>query len=226
MGAGYFTKDELEILNRLDKIEEEGSEDKNIQDLDAFSNSDNPDIRNKVAELLVGCTPTVGEKILLKLLHDKDEIVRVNACDSLCYCTSDHVIIALKNKAVNDTYLVRGYAVLSLGDIALQLGSPKDKEIRSYLLKAFQKEKSAWVKTHYYSVLYTLGDKNYLQNLLQQLHSRLYRIRMITVRSLETILTDENKDVILCNLAKRLDTEKSLAVLQNIKKIIGQYEQG
>ena len=59
MGEGYFTKDELEILNRLDKIEEEGSEDKNIQDLNAFSNSDNPDIRNKVAELLVGCTPTV-----------------------------------------------------------------------------------------------------------------------------------------------------------------------
>lgn len=76
------------------------------------------------------------------------------------------------------------------------------------------------MKTHYYSVLYTLGDENYLQDLLQQLHSTFYRIRIITVRSLKTIMTEDNKEEILEKLNMRLAIEKSLAVKQNMLKVI------
>lgn len=220
MGTEYYSEEELQMLNQLDKIEEEGSEDENIHILDELSSNVHSDIRNRVAEVLVGCTPSLSESILLKLLNDTDEIVRVNACDSLCYCISDKVIEALKIKAKNDTYLVRGYAVMSLGDIALSVGPPKNDEIHSYLLKVFLKEKSIWVKIHYYYVLYTLGDLYYLQDLLQQLHNIQYRIRIITIRSLEKIIAEDNKEEILFHLKKRMDIEKSSAVLQNIIRVV------
>ena len=55
---------------------------------------------------------------------------------------------------------------------------------------------------------------------MQQLHSTFYRIRIITVRSLKTIMTEDNKEEILEKLNMRLAIEKSLAVKQNMLKVI------
>lgn len=78
-----------------------------------------PILEAVVAETLVESSDEKGEQILLRLTKDHDWLVRTDACDSLCISESVDTYNLLKEIAKKDTSgLVRGYAILSLENIA------------------------------------------------------------------------------------------------------------
>lgn len=87
-------------LDKLDIIEELEVTNCNTADyyklLDYLSNDEDYEVRAKVSEVLVAPNNSEADKILIKILRDKDELVRVNACDSLCTSNSYDVIKSLE----------------------------------------------------------------------------------------------------------------------------------
>ncbi|AAK79043.1 HEAT repeat domain-containing protein [Clostridium acetobutylicum] len=77
--------------------------------LDYLSEDEEYEVRVKVSEILVLSNDVEGDNILIKLLKDKEELVRVNACDSLCNSSSNDVIYHLKDRILKDkSSLVKG----------------------------------------------------------------------------------------------------------------------
>lgn len=167
--------------------------------------------RTELAQELVHYPVSIAEPVLLQLLQDEDELVRVNACDSLCISNSLDTRNLLLKIAKHGRYLSRGYAILSAANITVRNGFDA-YDMRSFLHKRLKQERSTWVQVSIYTALYQLGEKKYIENLIALLDNRFYQIRCAVVHSLEDIFQEGNTDSIKDALRKRLVIEKSPAV--------------
>lgn len=204
----------LEAIEELDEYNEES-----LNRLESFSRDETAEVRYRAAEALVFADPAFSDGILLRLLEDEDELVRVNAADSLCRSVSLDVLEALKRHAVDDAPLVRGYAVMSISDIRKNVGGI-DEDIRNFLKDLNRKERNSWVKVHYYLVLYELGVTSCLRNLMHSLNSKNYRIRIVAAKSLAEIVNNDNQNAIREALSARLKLEDAFAVIDCIEKLL------
>lgn len=212
------------IDDKLDIIEAIASKktfnENDIKVLDSFSHDRNSEVRARVAEILVLSNSVRTEEILVRLLKDKNVLVRTNACDSLCYSKSLEVFNLLKGIIYTDkSSLVKGYAILSMADIANNI-KYNIKEFSCFLRCILKKEKVSRVKINIYTVLYKLGDKQFIDKLLNELNNRSYRNRCAVVNSLSEILINENKIMIKSALNERLKREKTIAVRNSIEKVL------
>lgn len=139
-----------------------------------------------------------SEQLLLQLISDQSDIVRANACDSIYWSESVDVLDTLFEKAKNDVYLVRGYAVLSIADISINSKSD------------FSTEKL--------SMLYP--NENYLTDLISSLDSKKYNYRIAAVNFLSDIVNESNRSIIMKSFEQRLNIEKNKAVIQLITQRI------
>lgn len=87
------TDKKIDFLNDLEGINIDSSV---YPELERLSRDRNPEIRNRVAQVLGGARGEYTD-ILLRLLNDRDELVRVNACDSLSGTDSREAINGLEN---------------------------------------------------------------------------------------------------------------------------------
>lgn len=78
--------------------------------------------------------------ILLRLLNDRDELVRVNACDSLSGTDSREAINGLEKHIADSSELVRGYVYSSLYDTASMNPAAYKSEVHALLLSACKDE--------------------------------------------------------------------------------------
>lgn len=108
------------IYNILDSISQKSCiDEKDIKTLIGLLKTNNSEIKSYIAELLVMASGEDAEIALINLCKDEDELVRVNACDSLSVFSTSASYEQLLKSALNDpSILVRTYAVLSLADIA------------------------------------------------------------------------------------------------------------
>jgi HEAT repeat protein len=159
-------------------------------------------------------------KTLKELSNDMDEIVRVNACESLSNNISIDVLNLLKEKACKDnSSLVRGYSAISIANIARRKNDAKIELIK--LLKSrLNKEKIIWVKINIYCALYLLGEEKYLYLIIKELNNRLYRNRCAAVNLLAYIISNENKRIIIKSLDERLNIETTIAVRSSINNVL------
>lgn len=211
-----------EKLDLIDEIEDSDYFGKNeLNILSCLSHDAEEEIRARVAEILVLSDSQVSENILIKLLRDESELVRVNACDSLCNSKSLEVINLLKNRVLKDrSSLVRGYAALSIGDIARN-ECFNIEELRGFIRFVLKKENVNWVKINLYKVLIMLGDESYLGILINELNNRLYRNRCVAAKvlcDLCDLLRESNIIEIKLALKQRLNVEKVIAVRSQIEK--------
>lgn len=130
--------------------------------------------RGLAARVLVNSNLKEGEKILQRLAHDNDLFVRMEACDSLSNGKSLKTYKLLKNIGEKDTSgLVRGYAIASLGDVAIEINQQHD--LIEFLKRRLLNEKVEFARIYIFSVLYSLGIEEYLANLLSMLNSKRYK---------------------------------------------------
>lgn len=196
-----FTKKELILLQHLSEDEEE-------------------EVRLRTAEILALSNSFEGKKILIKLLEDDNELVRVNACDSLSISNSEKVIEFLKERISKDkSSMVRGYAVMSIADIAIRVNYDLEK-LFSFLNKLFKKEKVKRVKISFYYAFYIFGYKEYLSKLINELYCRSYHNRCKVIHVLNDILSKDNMSIIKLALEERLDKEKTIAVRSTINDLL------
>lgn len=188
--------------------------------------ADSPDafFRSRAACLLAAFDDEKSLETLLRLSHDGNDLVRIEAADSLCIAESAEVLERLLDLAEHDdSPLVRGYAVLSVLDVSRNREEDMDlahKKVLPLLAPLLKKEKNAWTLGHYYSVFYECGQKAYLQKLMDCLGDEDYRVRSSTTHSLLDLLTPENEAAIREAVAARYETEDSIAVRSGMEKLL------
>ena len=187
--------------------------------LTRLSHHVDPEIRAYAAELLVSANGAEAESALISLTGDNDEAVRVNACDSLSAFPSINTYEKLCECAVNDSSpLVRKFALLSLADIMNNINADKSK-LRDLFLKSSQNSDAA-ISSAGYRGLYMLGDKKYLNNLIELTKAENYQDRCSVVNILGDIISDENEHLIISALKGLREKEQSKAVNSAVDKII------
>lgn len=213
-------EEKLFILNGIEKDIPNKSEfsDDELNILYKFSEDENSNIRASVARILIDFTEERGENILIKLARDKDEIVRAEACDSLRVSKSKYTYNLLISRVnVDDDEIVRGYSVSSIGEISLRLGLEENTII--FLKKYLFKEKSVFVKINIFKVLYILGERDYLNEIIKLIDTKVYQNRCAIVNCLEEILNEDNFKIIYKVLCIRKNKEESYAVISTINKL-------
>ena len=212
------------LLDLEEKSYEEELDERDYSILDKLSYDKDVFIRDRVAEILVESSDEKGEEILLRLTNDNDWLVRADACDSLCISESVTTYNLLKKMAKKDTSgYVRGYAILSLGDIADKIN--KEDELLEYLEDRLKHEKVQFTKINIYAVLYNLGRKEYFDNLVSMLNSKKYLNRGSVVNILNYIANEDNRDMIIKVLLEHKKKETAMSVVYTINDVIKEIEE-
>lgn len=218
-------REKEKILRQIEeKSYEEELDENDYSILDKLSYDKEVVIRTLVAEILVESSDEKGEEILLRLTNDNDWLVRADACDSLCISESVTTYNLLKKIAKKDTSgYVRGYAILSLGDIADKIN--KEDELLEYLEDRLKHEKVQFTKINIYAVLYNLGRKEYFDNLVSMLNSKKYLNRGSVVNILNYIANEDNRDMIIKVLLEHKKKETAMSVVYTINDVIKEIEE-
>ncbi len=189
-----------------------------------LSHHDDPEIRAYVAELLVLANDIAAERILINLSSDEDELVRVNACDSLSTFTTTNSYKQLLNCILNDqSLLVKKYAILSLIDIMNYVDVDRN-ELNRLFENLTQKDDISIIASGFKG-LYMMGDKEHLNSIIDLLITEDYRDRCTVINILADILGNDNRNLILSALTELRKTEKSEAVNSIIDKVISECKQ-
>lgn len=218
-------KEKIIVLTQLEeKSYEEELEENDYRILNELSYDKDVFIRDRVAEILVESSDEKGEEILLRLTNDKDWLVRADACDSLCISESVTTYNLLKKIAKKDTSgYVRGYAIISLGTIAVKIH--KENELMKFLEEKLMHEKTEFAKINIYTVLYNLGQKEYFDKLLSMINSKKYTNRCAVVVSLQEIANESNRDMIIKVLLEHKKKETAMSVVYTINDAIKEIEE-
>jgi HEAT repeat protein len=213
----------LKFLNEIEKTNNFTKE--TLEILDLLSKDTDSSIRTLVAQVLVLTDEPEGENILLRLLNDEDELVRVNACDSLCISSSIATINRLKDKLLSDqSNLVRSYAVLSIADIISDNNLPVKDEYVLLFQMILKTEIDRGVQLCLYKALYQFGDERYLAHLIAELNSCNYQNRCMTVNLLRDLINAKNKSMISSALSEQLTKEGTIAVKSAIQCLLQEIE--
>jgi len=207
------------LLEKIEKQEQLSKEDEST--LWLLAADEEAIIRCRVAEILVFFPTSFSRKVLIDLSKDENELVRVDACDSLCVFGDKKVVKLLMERLIHDeSELVRSYAALSLGSIAykFKISVP---EIISQLIIRFKVESSEHITTSILRSLYLNDRKDeYLCHLLDRLSNEHYYIRSAVVRSLQETCTDANRQIIVDALVSLLEHEEAYAVTFKIESVL------
>lgn len=213
----------LEIIEKIEELE--FSSEYALGILEMLSKDIEEEIKIKVAQALVLFECQKAEDILISIMLDESELVRINTCDSLCISNSETVIELLKKRVVEDKCgLVRSYAALSIVDVALKTNYCKHKLVE-FFEEISDKEKTKSIKIYYYNSLYRLGVKKYLLVLIGEINNRIYTNRCAVINLLTDLLTEGllvPKDIqkVKEAILKRLEKEKSIAVKSTINDVL------
>ncbi len=151
-----------------------------------YSKDPDYEVRYNVAEAAVVFPYEKVEEILLRLAKDRNSLVRTNACDSMCISYFSRTKNTLKEMAGDSNCLVRGYAVMSLADVARNIGGDDGiQECISFIEDLLRTEKEDWARTIYYNELCKLGKEECFNNILKALENENYNVRYLGVKYLK-----------------------------------------
>lgn len=215
--ANMNINDAYDILDIISEKNEIDSND--LKTLVQLSQCDDPEIKAYVAELLAVAKGVEAEKTLIYLCNDSDELVRVNACDSLSTFPSENSYNCLIKRVLDDSsMLVKTYAILSIIDI-IDYIKIDTNELKS-LLNTNSNSKEISLCAVCYKGLYILGEDNQLGKLIELLNTDKYNDKCMVLNMLEDILTENNKDYILSSIKNLRKTESSIAVISVIDRML------
>ncbi|MBL8150738.1 MAG: HEAT repeat domain-containing protein [Blastocatellia bacterium] len=153
--------------------------------------------------------------VLIDMLNDPDELVRIEACEALESIGDKKVINALWEKIHKDeSFLVKRYAAIALGNLG-------DKEEIKKLRAITKTEKSVSVRVGLYYALYKLGETDVLSNLVDLLKNKDYRTRCAVSNALAEICkSPPDSKVAYQALQEALRNERTIAAKSTIESCI------
>lgn len=153
-----------------------------------------PFIRSLVAKALFEYPNESSKSILLELSKDKNDLVRVEAADSLKAYVDDVVYTRLLYMAKQDQYYItRAYAVCSLSFIHFGLES---RSLSTFVEERLSQERHTINKIMCAEALYRLGQDSALIQLIGYFKSRNYKNQCAVIHSLNDVLSKKNYGVI------------------------------
>ena len=154
---------------------------------------------------------------MVSLLDDADNLVRANACDSLKFSHSKLIVKKLIFMLSDTSYLVRGYATLTIADI---LANISEGQFSGEVVQLFKNneatEQSDWVKIAICRSLVMLGENEYFIPFINMLHSSDYRNRIFVLNIIDDI--PNHKKEILNHLMKQQREEVISHIKQKIQE--------
>ena len=211
-------------LDQIENLSGSSLSPENYERLIDLTQHPDSSIRFRVAEILVSFPSLQTDYILASLLNDKDELVRVTACDSLCISESKEIKNLLKTKAIMDSPLVKRYAILSLADITMNLKDEMiHEEIAEFIKNFLSKEEISEIRLSGYHSLCVLGLSEYYSKILEFLDDPTYQNRCAAINSIKELISDENKKQTIDRLKKRAKIEKIRAVKCGIDSLLSAH---
>ena len=207
-----YNKSKKIIESFLNKYE---FDEKEIDKLCSLANSSNSEIRRNVAVILGGIYNERAEKTLYHLSFDKDDIVKLEAVDSLAIGNSQLSLQRLKQICYSDDPYLRFYAIQSYCDVFLNIHKcePDYKDELLETLKEYDTlEMDSSVMAAIYKCNAICGEKQSVFTLMQ-MHTKAIEernFRLISqIFNLISELTDylEDEDV-LKEIGEYLSDEK------------------
>ena len=211
------------VLSLLNKIKMEKTNEHRWIDLENKALYGNYEEKLRISESLADYHCAQSERILVEMLKDKERIIRASACDSLCFSDSLNVFNHLIRMTSDTTVLVRGYAILSLGDVYCNMVSTENtfSNLNCLVMKMFDKEQSEWLKICIARTAYLIGNLNFLYYLIDSINSKFYKNRCLAVNLLKDLeLSPEDKLKLISLLKRRQNIEKVYAVSECIKSYL------
>lgn len=215
----------IERLNDLSNVT--SFNDSEWNEIQLLSVDTDNEIRKQTAELLGFHHCKKSEDILVSMLNDVDFLVRTEACDSLYFSINEQIPKILLELYVNESYdLVKGYALLTSGDILANIGKKFDNNsLRTILLSL--ENVNDWVKIAIYRTLIKTGYKKYQKELIDKIESPDYRNKIFAISMIYDIIFDMDKNniQILYEKLKTLKDKESVeSVLASVQNLIDMIE--
>lgn len=134
--------------------------------------SRNAEIRSKVASLLVDRYSLRSETVLYHLTFDKDDIVKLEAVDSLCIGKTEMSLQRLKKLCRDDDYYVRYFAIQSYYDVYVRIhgrAMEAKQSLATCLQKLLIEEEAGLARLAIYKGLFLCGNSDALENIVSLL---------------------------------------------------------
>ena len=175
------------------------------------------DVRLWLAKSMVHATNiNTAVCILSKLIQDNEELVRIEAADSLGVFISEDSFEILSAATFDSSKLVRAYAYSGIAEIAVKCRSCDGITI---LHEALDRETEPRVLLDVYAGLYLLGEKVYLWKIHQMFEESDYRTKCATLYTLEDLATPENIKDILSFLGSQSEKKLEVSVASTFKTV-------
>ena len=176
------------------------------------------DVRLWLAKSMVHATNiNTAVCILSKLIQDEEELVRIEAADSLGVFISEDSFEILSAATFDSSELVRAYAYSGIAEIAVKCRSCDGITI---LHEALDRETEPRVLLDVYASLYLLGEKANLSIIYQIFEESDYRTKCAVLHTLEELAISENIDDILQFLESQKLENTKCAVAFTLQKVL------
>ena len=180
-------------------------------------------VRSRCAELLINFETQESKKLLFMLAGDEDELVRIEAYDSLSVIHVDDVEIFLATAMINESdELARSYSIISWAGVALALHYDPLEQISKIEKLKTQEESQKCVLSYCYAQ-YIFGKKEILDELLSYLNDNNYHVRCTTISYLADIIDETNIGLIKNAIVKLLATEETRAVRDQAERFLKKH---
>jgi HEAT repeat protein len=158
--------------------------------------------------------PAADPQYLLDALTDRDELVRIQAAESIGIRKERRALVRLRKALSDRSALVRSYAAAAIGAIG-------DQADRPLLRRRLAREKSDAARVGLLEGLWLLKDRAVLDEALRLLDSNDYRVRCAAAHALAgTFVLSRNRDRIRAALRSRLGRENAKAVREALENAI------
>ena len=194
------------------------NDEKDLLFLLEYLHNEDAEIRAFIAELLVRFDSEKAKSALMELCEDDDEMVRVNACDSLAVFRDIKVYhTLLKCYREDGCILVKNYALLSIIDIMKFIDI--DENILKEVFLNCLKDSNDLMRASAFKGLYLLNEEWRLDELLDLLYAESHELKCSIINILFDIITKDNKNEILEKVFCIMKNESSKSVLSAMEKL-------
>lgn len=156
------------------------------------------EVRCDVAELLCSNYSLWNEVTLIRMTFDRDELVRLNAIDSLCIGKTKLALRRLLRLSYSKNELIRAYCYLSIIDVLNNRNKTYEKRSYfHYIIKRLKMERSDKVLLMVNSSLYVSGVKSCITAIIKVIKKQIntdMKDYFLIMNVIDEILDNSNKN--------------------------------
>ncbi len=187
--------------------------------------SKNREIRRRAAVLLGQQYDSRSEMILYHLSFDRDELVRLEATDSLSIGKTLSSLQRLEMLCYSSDCYIRFFAIQSHYDVYMNLYENEDKksEYLNLVIRLLQTERNLLVKLALYKVCFLCGDENALKQiadiLINAIKTSDYSLISPALNLLDEVIDEHSKEFIepIFPFINKLDGHQAALLLSMIE---------